>query len=244
MKHFFRHFHGTAAGCARQYKTVISRRVAKQPDLAVGQVKPSHVHIPNRAPALPLYKYGPALVYKQSNKGLYGGQVIQFGNQISEFKNKARRSWLPNVMRKSIWSETLQKSIRIKLTARVLRTITKEYGLDNYLTKDKSARIKELGPAGWKLRYEILSKRELAKKTQQKKKPVVSEIGGTTYKLSVGRRKLIKELFPLVKNDTVHQLTFKEFNAQYKDTNAEILMEKLGSYGYNLSQVAQPVDMK
>src|SRR3989442_630844 len=35
--------------------------------------------------------------YKQSLKGLYGGKHIQFGNKISDFGNKSRRTWKPNV---------------------------------------------------------------------------------------------------------------------------------------------------
>lgn len=45
------------------------------------------------------------------------------------------------------------------MTAKVLKTISKEGGIDNYLTKEKSARIKELGPTGWKLRYRVLKEK-------------------------------------------------------------------------------------
>lgn len=38
----------------------------------------------------------------------------------------------------------------------MLRTIDKVGGLDNYLLGDKSQRIKDLGPWGWKLRWRIM----------------------------------------------------------------------------------------
>lgn len=60
---------------------------------------------------------------------------------------------------KGLWSETLNRKISIKMTAKVLKTISKEGGIDNYLTKEKSARIKELGPTGWKLRYRVLKEK-------------------------------------------------------------------------------------
>lgn len=42
------------------------------------------------------------------------------------------------------------------MQARVLRTIDKVGGLDEYLLGGKAARIKELGMGGWKLRWRIM----------------------------------------------------------------------------------------
>lgn len=61
------------------------------------------------------------------------------------------------MQRKKLYSEALDKRIRVKVTTRVLRTIDKVGGLDNYLLGDKSARVKELGMEGWKLRWEVLN---------------------------------------------------------------------------------------
>lgn len=46
--------------------------------------------------------------------------------------------------------------IRIKTVAGVLRTIDKCGGLDEYLLGEKAQRIKELGMAGWRLRWRIM----------------------------------------------------------------------------------------
>ncbi|RKF80482.1 54S ribosomal protein L24, mitochondrial [Golovinomyces cichoracearum] len=106
---------------------------------------------------VPPYPYGPSQVYKQSNFGLYGSQKIRFGNMVSK-KNeiKTRRHWRPNVHLKDLYSESLAKSLSIRITTRVLRTLRKVGGLDEYLLGEKTARIKQLGMGGWKLRWQIM----------------------------------------------------------------------------------------
>lgn len=106
---------------------------------------------------MPPYPYGPALQYKARDRGLYGGSTIQFGNNVSEKnKGKTRRTWHPNIHRKRLWSDALGKFVQVKVQARVLRTIDKVGGLDEYLLGNKPARIKELGVEGWRLRWEVM----------------------------------------------------------------------------------------
>ncbi|KAK9454156.1 hypothetical protein V1511DRAFT_411663 [Dipodascopsis uninucleata] len=108
----------------------------------------------------PPYPYGDATLYKQSNNGLYGGKFPMSGHIVSEkLEKKSLRRWTPNIVKKTLYSRTLQRKISIRVATGVLKTIRKEGGLDNYLTKDKPARIKELGPRGWRLRYEVLVRR-------------------------------------------------------------------------------------
>lgn len=111
----------------------------------------------SKSPEIPPYPHGPRQVYKQSNGGLYGSSRIQFGNNVSEKHDvKTPREWRPNLQRRRLWSESLRCFVQTKVTARVLRTIDKAGGLDNYLLGDKSQRIKDLGPWGWKLRWRIM----------------------------------------------------------------------------------------
>ncbi|CAL9738503.1 hypothetical protein MOSE0_N12882 [Monosporozyma servazzii] len=138
----------------REWKQIETRKVAIPQTFKIGDIKP--VYMPNKIANYPDYPYGDSRIFKQSNTGLYGGSFIQFGNSISESKHKIRRKWYPNVIHKRLWSEALNKMVQLKLTTKVLRTISHEGGLDNYLCKDKPARIKELGPFGWKLRYDVL----------------------------------------------------------------------------------------
>ncbi|EYE99828.1 mitochondrial 54S ribosomal protein bL28m [Aspergillus ruber CBS 135680] len=107
---------------------------------------------------IPPYPCGPNYVYKQSNTGLYGGAMIQFGNKISQGRNegKTRRMWKPNVRRKKLWSDALEDFVFIKITRKALRTIRKSGGLDNYLLDDRPGRVKEMGIFGWQLRWQLI----------------------------------------------------------------------------------------
>ncbi|KAJ1917176.1 hypothetical protein H4219_003366 [Mycoemilia scoparia] len=79
-------------------------------------------------------------VYKIADTGLFGGQKIQFGNNKPKSKHKTRRTWLPNIQTKMLYSEALDTMFKLKVTTRILRTIDKKGGLDQYLlgTKDKN----------------------------------------------------------------------------------------------------------
>lgn len=106
---------------------------------------------------IPPYPFGPRATYKQANKGLYGSASIRFGNNVStKHEVKTRRKWRPNIQNRRLYSESLGQMIRTRVTTRVLRTIDKVGGLDNYLLGTKTQRIKDLGPWGWRLRWRIM----------------------------------------------------------------------------------------
>lgn len=116
---------------------------------------PSHLTVPTDE--VPDYPYGRFYEYKQRNEGLYGRGKIRFGNVVApKYKNKSRTSWLPNRHTKRFWSPALNGFIRTRVTARVLHTIDLLGGIDEYLLGSKAKRIKELGPAGWALRWKII----------------------------------------------------------------------------------------
>ena len=121
---------------------------------------------------IPPYPYGPNYIFKQSNSGLYGGAMIQFGNKISQGRNegKTRRFWKPNVRRKKIWSEALGEFLFIKVTRKALRTIWKSGGLDQYLLDDRPGRIKELGIFGWELRWKVMQTPKVQEQFRQERK--------------------------------------------------------------------------
>lgn len=83
---------------------------------------------------------------KRIQAGLYDGRAIQSGNSVGEtFNNKTRRTWLPNVHPKRLWSEALGTTLRLKVTAGALRTIDKVGGLDAYLFRMRPERLGEKG---------------------------------------------------------------------------------------------------
>ena len=61
------------------------------------------------------------------------------------------------------------KFVRVKVQARVLRTIDKVGGLDEYLLGDKAARVKELGMEGWGLRWKLMQTKSVQERFRQEK---------------------------------------------------------------------------
>lgn len=241
----------TVSSLFREWRLVESRQVPAPKEYKVGDVKP--LYIPKEKKEFPEYPYGESPIYKQSNKGLYGASFIQFGNNIPESKTKTRRSWSPNVIRKGLWSETLNRKISIKMTAKVLRTVTKEGGIDNYLTKEKAARIKELGPTGWKLRYRILQSKEQAKSPVHKDAETVVDangnevtvlfkvtVDGEPLRITVGKRKLLHSLYPLEKMEHKADgmfLSYKKFLEDYASREVADIVSRLKELKFDLSTI-------
>ncbi|KAI0846504.1 hypothetical protein F5Y00DRAFT_142762 [Daldinia vernicosa] len=117
--------------------------------------KPSHLTVP--ADQVPAYPYGRFRTYKQANEGIFAGSKIRFGNVVApDHGNKSRTTWLPNRHTKRLWSPSLGAFVRTRLTTQVLKTVDRLGGIDEYLLGSKARRIKDLGPAGWALRWKIM----------------------------------------------------------------------------------------
>ncbi|KAI1315233.1 39S ribosomal protein L24, mitochondrial [Mortierella claussenii] len=101
--------------------------------------------------------------FKRAQRGLFGGKHIQFGNSVPFSKTKTRRTWLPNVQGKRLFSETLNDWISLNMTTSVIRTVDKKGGLDRYLLE---TRPDLLGAKGVELRGKIVE----AMKAKQAKK--------------------------------------------------------------------------
>lgn len=101
----------------------------------------------------------PRPTFKRADRGLYGSQCVRYGNNVPKARyarQKTRRRWLPNVRKKWFFSRALKQRIRLRVTAKVLRTMDKYGGLDGYLTRDKASHRKKLGLKGTELRHLVL----------------------------------------------------------------------------------------
>ncbi len=69
------------------------------------------------------------------------GKGVQTGNTVSHANNKKRRRFMPNLQNVSLLSETLGNVIRLRVSARGLRTIEHNGGLDAYLTSTPNSHL-------------------------------------------------------------------------------------------------------
>ena len=76
-------------------------------------------------PTLPSLAALASKPFKRSQTGLFHGAHIQFGNNVPFSKHKTRRTWLPNIQNKGLYSDLLGREMNVKVTARALRTIKK-----------------------------------------------------------------------------------------------------------------------
>lgn len=78
-------------------------------------------------PSIPLFNVAAVVSqpFKRAQLGLFQGKMKQYGNNVPFSKHKTRRTWLPNVQSKRLFSDALQEFVKVKLTTRALRTIKK-----------------------------------------------------------------------------------------------------------------------
>ncbi len=63
------------------------------------------------------------------------GKNVMSGNNVSHAKNKTKRKFLPNLQNVKFFSKALDQSISMKVSVRALRSVEKNGGLDDYLSK-------------------------------------------------------------------------------------------------------------
>ncbi|MBE0533432.1 MAG: 50S ribosomal protein L28 [Rhodospirillales bacterium] len=80
------------------------------------------------------------------------GKGVQTGNNVSHAKNRTRRRFLPNLQETSVWSDSLQKAVRLRVSTYALRTIEKRGGIDGYLI---TARDSTLAPEFKRLKKQV-----------------------------------------------------------------------------------------
>lgn len=105
-----------------------------------------------------------------------------FGNKVAEKSEKtSRRKWKVNTQMLKLYSTALGQEFRMRTTPRVLKTIDKCGGLDNYLLGGKAARIKELGLTGWALRWKIMQTPHIQERFRKEMKSMGMELEPGMY---------------------------------------------------------------
>ena len=85
------------------------------------------------------------------------GKGPMTGNNVSHAKNRTRRRFLPNLNHVTLQSETLGRSVKLRISAAALRTVDHRGGLDAFLAKAKDI---ELSANALKVKKEIAKVQE------------------------------------------------------------------------------------
>lgn len=71
------------------------------------------------------------------------GKGVLVGNNVSHANNKTKRRYLANLQTTRFYSETLKSFFTFKICVRVIRTIDKVGGIDNFLIKYKRNKMSQ-----------------------------------------------------------------------------------------------------
>jgi len=80
------------------------------------------------------------------------GKTAQTGHNVSHANNKTRRRFLPNLCDVTLMSDTLKRSIQLRISAHALRSVDHKGGLDAFLLKAPDA---QLSPKALKLKRDL-----------------------------------------------------------------------------------------
>jgi large subunit ribosomal protein L28 len=83
------------------------------------------------------------------------GKGPQVGHKVSHSNRKTKRRFLPNLLNVTVMSDSLGRSVRLRVSANALKTIDHRGGLDAFLIKAKDA---ELSPRVLELKRQIKKK--------------------------------------------------------------------------------------
>lgn len=226
---------GTPALADKYYKITKYAKPVDKSFYTAGEEAPYNKIIPRVKPMYPTYDYE-TMFFKRQNRGLYGGLQRKRSKMCSESGNKTPRAHLPNIVKAKLWSESLNRQIKTRVSTSVLRTVTKEGGLDEYLLKDKPARVKTIGLKGWRLKYDILKQRQIAQNSDAS--ATVYHVLDSGKRITVGRNKLLKALYPFVFRDNYEPIDWNQFLKTHTVLTTEELVEKLELYDYDFTTIS------
>jgi large subunit ribosomal protein L28 len=88
------------------------------------------------------------------------GKGAQVGHRVSHSNIKTKRRFLPNLLNVTLISDTLGRSVKLRVSAHAFKTVDHRGGLDAYLAKAKDS---ELSPRALELKRQIRKKKAEAK---------------------------------------------------------------------------------
>jgi len=77
------------------------------------------------------------------------------GHKVSHSNIKTKRRFLPNLLNVTLMSDSLGRSVKLRISANALKSVDHRGGLDAFLTK---ARDSELSPKALELKRQIVKK--------------------------------------------------------------------------------------
>ncbi|MBB4631410.1 50S ribosomal protein L28 [Sphingosinicella soli] len=69
------------------------------------------------------------------------GKGRQVGHNVSHANNKTKRVFLPNLQNVSLISDSLGRTVRLKVSTHGLRSVEHNGGLDNWLIKTRDEKL-------------------------------------------------------------------------------------------------------
>ena len=78
-----------------------------------------------------------------SRKCKLSGKGPMSGNNVSFSQKKTKRRFLPNLQSKKVFVPELNRTVKIRMTTRAMRTMDKKGGLMNYL-RDEGLQLKDV----------------------------------------------------------------------------------------------------
>ena len=87
------------------------------------------------------------------------GKIRLIGNRVSHSNRKTKRRFLPNLVNVTLMSDSLGRSVRLRISANALKTVDHRGGLDTFLLRAKDG---ELSPRALELKRQVVKKRTVA----------------------------------------------------------------------------------
>jgi large subunit ribosomal protein L28 len=87
------------------------------------------------------------------------GKGPQSGHKVSHSNRKTKRRFLPNLVNVTMLSDTLARSVRLRVSANAVKSVDHRGGLDAFLLKAKET---ELSPRALELKRQVQKKKAAA----------------------------------------------------------------------------------